>query len=107
MNGAIAMSRDVIGEIAEVLARPKFRRAINDEQRSEILELLLGAAVWVEPSERADDCRVRKDNMYLELAVAAEADFMVSGDHDLLVLNPWRGIRSLNPAAFLIVEQRR
>ncbi len=39
--------------------------------------------------------------MYLELASAAGADAIVSGDEDLLVLHPWRGIPVLRPAAFL------
>ena len=41
----------------------------------------------------------RKDNRYLELALAARADAIVSGDDDLLVLHPWRGIQVLRPTA--------
>ena len=46
-------------------------------------------------------CRDAKDNKYLELALAAAADVIVSGDADLLVLHPWRGVRILRPAAYL------
>ncbi len=88
-------------EIGEVLARPKFARGIADDRRREILELLLAAALWVEPSERVHDCRDRKDNAYLELARAAEASMIVSGDMDLLMLDPWCGVRIVRPADFL------
>ena len=54
-----------------------------------------------EPAERVTDCRDAKDNRYLELALAASADIIVSGDQDLLVLDPWRGVRILSPAAFV------
>lgn len=100
-KGTIALSEAVYAEVAEVLARPKFARALQEDRRREILELLSAAALWVEPSERVRDCRDRKDDRYLELALAAGASVIVSGDEDLLVLHPWRGIQVLRPARFL------
>jgi predicted nucleic acid-binding protein len=63
--------------------------------------LLSAAAIWIDPAEKVEDCRDAKDNRYLELALAARAAVIVSGDEDLLVLNPWRGVRVLRPAQFL------
>ena len=99
--GVIALSDPVFSELSEVLARPKFRRAISDDQRQEILELLSAASMWFDPSQPVLDCRDTKDNRYLELALAAEAVAIVSGDEDLLALDPWRGIRIMSPASFL------
>ena len=48
-----------------------------------------------------NDCRDAKDNKYLELALAASAATIFSGDADLLVLDPWRGVRIVQPAAYL------
>lgn len=50
---------------------------------------------------RVTDCGDAKDNKYLELALAAGADMIVSSDDDLLTLHPWRGIPVLRPAAYL------
>ncbi len=100
-KGIITLSETVYGEIAEVLARPKFARVLTNDRRLEILELLSAAALWVEPVEKVRDCRDVKDNCYLELALAVAATAIVSGDGDLLVLNPWRGIHVLRPADFL------
>jgi putative PIN family toxin of toxin-antitoxin system len=97
----IALSRPVFEEIREVLERPKFRRYLSNHDRQEILMLLAGAAVWVKPVSVVTDCRDRRDNMYLELAAAAEADFLLSSDQDLLVLDPWRNVRIISPAAYL------
>ena len=99
-RGTIALSEAVYREIAEVLTRPKFARVLTDSRRREILELLSAAAIWVEPKERVQDCRDGKDNRYLELALSAEATIIISGDDDLLVLHPWRGIEVLRPAQF-------
>jgi len=49
------------------------------------------------------DCRDVKDNIYLELAIAAEARIIVSSDKDLLDLDPWRGIRIVRPSEFLML----
>jgi putative PIN family toxin of toxin-antitoxin system len=100
-TGVIALSESVFQETAEVLSRPKFARDLSDDRRQEILELLTAAALWIEPAEKVEDCRDAKDNRYLELALAAGATVIVSGDADLLVLDPWRGVRLLSPAQFL------
>ena len=56
-----------------------------------MLGLLDAFGVFFTPTERVTDCRDAKDNKYLELALAAGADPIVSSDDDLLVLHPWRG----------------
>jgi len=48
-----------------------------------------------------NDCRDEKDNMILETAVYGNADFIISGDEDLLILNPYRWIQILRPVAFI------
>lgn len=101
LHGTLAISGAAYQEMAEVLARPKFARVLTEERRLEALEFLSAAALWVEPAMAVQDCRDAKDNRYLELALAARADAIVSGDDDLLVLHPWRGIQVLRPTVFL------
>jgi putative PIN family toxin of toxin-antitoxin system len=48
-------------------------------------------------------CRDPKDNMFLELAVSGNATYIISGDNDLLTLNPFREIKIISPKEF--VEQ--
>lgn len=100
-QGTIVLSEAVFDEIAEVLSRPKFARVLNEDGRRDILELLTAAALWFDPIEKVQDCRDAKDNRYLELALAANATVIVTGDEDLLVLGPWRGVRVLRAAQFL------
>ena len=96
-----ALSTAVDAEIAAVLDRPKFAHAIPRERRERILTILRGAAVWFAPAVRVTDCRDPKDDKYLELALAAGAETLVSSDDDLIVLHPWRGVRILRPADYL------
>jgi putative PIN family toxin of toxin-antitoxin system len=51
-------------------------------------------------SEQIKICRDEKDNKFLELAVNGNADFIITGDKDLLVLNPFRTIRIISPSLF-------
>jgi uncharacterized protein len=96
-----ALSTSVDTEIAEVLGRPKFARALSIERRERILNTIRGMAVWFVPSEPVTGCRDPKDNKYLELAPAAGAAFIVSSDDDLIMLHPWRGVRIVRPADYL------
>jgi predicted nucleic acid-binding protein len=52
-------------------------------------------------TQRVIACRDATDDKFLELAVNGHADVIVSGDADLLVLNPFRGIPIVAPAAFV------
>jgi uncharacterized protein len=65
------------------------------------LQRALADAELVEITERIAVCRDPKDDKFLELAVNGRADVVVSGDADLLSLDPFRGIPIETPAAFL------
>lgn len=65
------------------------------------LAALVKVSELVEISETIAECRDPKDNKFLELAACGGADRIISGDEDLLVLNPFRGIPVLTPKDFL------
>jgi len=94
---ALYLSEPVIAEIR----RPKFRKYVGEERLADILALILADAHFISPTERVVACRDPADDKYLELAVAAEAALIISGDRDLLSLSPWRGIRIVSPAEYV------
>lgn len=97
----LAVSEPVLTELIDVLVRPKLQRFLDLVLRSELLWQLDTLGASFEPAERVTDCRDPNDNKYLELALAAGADRIVSSDDDLLVLHPWRGVRILKPANYV------
>jgi len=99
-----ALSPAVDREIEEVLNRPKFAQAIRGERREYVLGILRDQAVWFDPVVPVADCRDPKDDKYLELALVAAAQIIVSGDDDLLVLHPRRGVHILRPAEYLALS---
>jgi hypothetical protein len=85
----LAMSQAVFDEVDAVLHRPTLARLVDPGLRAELLDQLLSETEWFHPVVRVEDCRDADDNMYLELALLAQAATIVSGDQDLLVLHPW------------------
>ena len=61
----------------------------------------LAAPELVVITERIAACRDPKDDKFLELGVSGKAEVIVSGDRDLLDLNPFRGIPIVTPATFV------
>ncbi len=93
----------LLTELVDVLNRPRIRNKYNlsQEDIEIVLALILLRGEPVNPTRRIDACRDPKDNMFLEAAISARANTIVSGDEDLLTLHPFEGIPIIRPAAFL------
>jgi putative PIN family toxin of toxin-antitoxin system len=69
--------------------------------REAAIEKIRSIATWVEPSIHIRACRDARDDKFLEVAVHGKADAIVTGDADLLALDPFQGIAILTPADYL------
>jgi len=100
-EGTILMSVPAVLELAEVLGREKLDKYLLPEERLRFLVALLRTVNLVEVTDTIRECRDPRDNKFLELAVSGKADLIVTGDDDLLVLNPFRGIPIVTARQFL------
>lgn len=100
----IVLSTPIWNEIQDIFSRKKFEKYISEESRLIFLTSLKQNAVFIEPTEIITDCRDSKDNKFLELAVASDAHFIITGDEDLLILNPYRNIMILKSGDFLNLD---
>jgi len=100
-RGTILVSLPVVTELNEVLSREKFRPYITEDEARQFLATFAGASEWVEIDVTINDCRDPSDNKFLELAVSGQATHIVTGDNDLLELDPFQGKRILTPGEFL------
>jgi putative PIN family toxin of toxin-antitoxin system len=87
-------------QLLTVLARPRIAAMTLAGLRDGIARML-AAAEFVPIIERVAACRDPTDDKFLELAINGRADLVVSGDHDLLALDPFRNIPIVTPAAFM------
>jgi putative PIN family toxin of toxin-antitoxin system len=101
-QGRLITTSTIREELNNVFLRRKFDRYASPEARLDFLANLDRQQIELpEPEEVISACRDPKDNKYLELAVAAKASAIVTGDKDLLTLHPFRGIPILNASDFL------
>lgn len=96
-------SRPMLDELVDVLARPRLRvkYGLSEDVVRAAIRLILFRCELVQPNRRIAVCRDPDDNKFLEAAVCGHAQVIVSGDEDLLSLNPFGGIAIETPARFL------
>lgn len=105
-TGVVLLSEATFEEIDEVIAREKFDDYLTPEERGVFIEALVDRSRFANPTEEIQVCRDPDDDKFLELAVSESATCIVSGDADLLELNPFRGIPIMKPAEFLEWSER-
>ena len=79
----LVFSQATLSELRTRIYRPKFDRCINLESRERMLHDFNASAFWVVVGEPAVYCRDRDDDHFIEAALKAQADYLVSGDKDL------------------------
>lgn len=96
-------STSMMLEVIEVLSRPKIQEKyhIQPDDIEALINLVRLRGELVRPKQTITACRDPKDNKFLEAALAGEADAIVTGDDDLLVLNPFESVDILRPAELL------
>ena len=101
-TGTLLISAEIASEYFTVFTRDKFEKYITLETRIAFVENIIANALIIEPVLKINVCRDSKDNKFLEVAFTAGATCIISGDQDLLILNPFNDIPIITPAVFLI-----
>jgi uncharacterized protein len=100
-QGITLYSEATLLELNQVLSRRKFIKYFTIEEKQEFIFKLVEKSELVKIEESINICRDPKDDKFLELAVSGKADFIITGDQDLLVLNPFRNIAIITANDFL------
>ncbi|MCX2492681.1 putative toxin-antitoxin system toxin component, PIN family [Pedobacter sp. PF22-3] len=82
----LIFSKELLEEFIEVVKRPKFRRYFAQTDIEELLETIDEYGEFIVVKSRIEICRDAKDNFLLSLAVDGKADFLLTGDQDLLMI---------------------
>lgn len=99
--GKLIVSESILEELQKVLYRSKFNRYFNESDRKRLLMRYKAETVLVTVFHQVSLCRDPKDNQYLELALSGKANCIITGDLDLLALNPFENIPIISPSDFL------
>lgn len=99
--GILLFSEATFQELQTTLSRSKFDRYVSLQVRSEFIFRLRLESELVDIVERVDLCRDEKDNKFLEVAINGKAEYLITGDNDLLVLRPFQDVKIMTINEFL------
>lgn len=106
-TGQLLASEATLRELIEKLFSPKFDRYVSPEDRQALLLRLAPLVEIVKVVQTVQASRDPRDDQFLEVAVNGAADIVVTGDSDLLVLNPFRGVAIVTPVQYVKEARER
>jgi uncharacterized protein len=88
-NGKVRLvfSLELLNEFVEVVKRPKLRKYFSEDDLKQMLELINHYADFISVTSNVKVCRDENDNFLLSLALDSKANYLITGDNDLLVIN--------------------
>ena len=100
-SGTILLSQETLEELKDVLLRDNFDKYLPKPIRIAFVQKFEILTAMIDITETITACSDPKDNKFLSLAVTANVFAIITGDKDLLVLNPFRNISIITPSSFL------
>jgi uncharacterized protein len=102
-QGILVFSKELLDEFLVVANRPKFRKYFSKTDIEDILETIEEYADFVHVKTSIDICRDSKDNFLLSLSIDGNADFLITGDDDLLDLESFGETKIITISNFLLL----
>ncbi len=97
----IVFSLELFEEFLTVLNRPKFKKYFEKPDIEEVTDLFDAYGEIVEVRSEVDLCRDKKDDFLLALAKDSHADFLMTGDKDLLELKVFESTKIVTITDYL------
>jgi uncharacterized protein len=96
-------SESTLNELIDVLGRSRMvrRYGLRAEEVDALCALVILRGELIHPTRTIEVCRDPKDDKFLEVAIAGQADVIVTSDEDLAILGPFEGISMVSAANFL------
>jgi putative PIN family toxin of toxin-antitoxin system len=100
----LLFSQELIEEFVAVAQRPKLQKYISDSELKDPLETIDEVGKFITVQSDVAICRDPKDNFLLALAIDGYADYLLTGDKDLLILKEVEQTRIMKIATFMKEE---
>lgn len=100
-NVQVILCEQIKAEITAVTQRPKLIKYFSPEKVKELLDILTVIGLLVEIKSQVFICRDEKDNFLLALAQDSQAQFLITGDADLLILKEFKETKIVTYQNFL------
>ena len=86
----LLFSEELLNEFLQVVTRPKFKKYFSEKEITNLLDSIHNYADFIDVRSHINLCRDKKDNFLLALCLDGKADFLVTGDNDLLILKKFK-----------------
>ena len=97
----LLFSHELLSEFLEVTSRSKFRKYFAVEEVTHLITTIEKYIDTIRISTEVAVCRDEKDNFLLALAIDGNADYLITGDNDLLILKTQAKTKILTMSDFL------
>ena len=97
----LIFSDELISEFVEVVNRPKFENYFSKNDIEKILDYFDHYGKLIKVKSDIKICRDEKDNFLLNLSIDSKADYLITGDNDLLVLEKIEQTKIMNFTDFI------
>ncbi|GBE94082.1 putative toxin-antitoxin system toxin component, PIN family [Nostoc cycadae] len=98
----VVISEEILEEIILVTQRPKLQKYFPRNKVDELIQILRAIGLFVTITTEVSICRDPKDNYLLALAKDSAANFLVTGDQDLLVIKIFENTEIITYQEFLL-----
>jgi putative PIN family toxin of toxin-antitoxin system len=97
----LLFSEELLDEFMEVVSRPKFRKYFIKSEVDQLLNDLEHYSELIKVKSKVNICRDKKDNFLLSLCLDGKANYLITGDQDLLSLNRFKRTDIIKMTEFL------
>ncbi|MGL4943177.1 MAG: putative toxin-antitoxin system toxin component, PIN family [Thermoguttaceae bacterium] len=91
---------ELLDEVMLVVGRPKYRKYFNHTKIEELHTFIRKTAEFVVVTDRVELCRDPKDDFLLALCKSGDADYLITGDKDLLAIGKFGETQIVTVAEF-------
>jgi putative PIN family toxin of toxin-antitoxin system len=92
-EATLVLSKEILNEFTKVMRRNKLTEYVTEEQAERFIEYIERIAEFVELESHLEVVNDPKDDFVINTAIDGRADLIVSGDHHLLSLKEFKGIK--------------
>jgi len=89
----LLFSQELLEEFINVIKRPKLKQFFKQDDVNQLLEIISSFSEFVNVKSETKVCRDEKDDFLLSLALDGFADYLITGDKDLLVIEEFEGTK--------------
>ena len=103
-KSTLIFSEELLDEFLTVIKRPKFRRFFSQQDTENLIETIQEYALFFNVTSEVFLCRDVKDNFLLSLSKDSKADYLITGDKDLLELVEFESTKIITISEFISLE---